>query len=57
MKPLSGLSEHPLSGIVRPVTVIQAPRLSERLEVPVVLLSETFQFTGSFKFRAAYRVA
>jgi threonine dehydratase len=57
MKPLRDLSEHPLSGIVRPVTLIEAPRLSDRLGVQVVLLSETFQFTGSFKFRAAYRVA
>ncbi|HEX5322535.1 MAG TPA: pyridoxal-phosphate dependent enzyme [Capsulimonadaceae bacterium] len=38
---------------VRPTTIIHAPRLSERLGVDLVLASETFQMTGSFKFRAA----
>ncbi len=41
----------------RPTTVVQAPRLSERLGADVVLASETFQWTGSFKFRAALNVA
>ena len=42
---------------IRPTTIIEAPRLSKRLGAEVVLASETFQLTGSFKFRAAYNVA
>lgn len=41
----------------RPTTIVDAPRLSKRLGVELVLASETFQYTGSFKFRAAYNVA
>jgi len=41
----------------RPTTLIEAPRLAERLGLDVVLASETFQRTGSFKFRAAFNVA
>lgn len=41
----------------RPTTIVDAPRLSKRLGVDLVLASETFQYTGSFKFRAAYNVA
>lgn len=41
----------------RPTTLIQAARLSKHLEVKLVLASETFQHTGSFKFRAAYNLA
>ncbi len=46
-----------LQEAVRPTTLIEARRLSERLGVDVTLASETFQHTGSFKFRAAYNVA
>jgi threonine dehydratase len=46
-----------LREVVRPTTIIEAPRLGERLGVKLVLASETFQHTGSFKFRAAYNVA
>ena len=42
---------------VRPTTLIPAPRLSERLGAEIVLASETFQLTGSFKIRAAYHLA
>src|SRR5882724_3301529 len=42
---------------VRPTTIIDAPRLKERLGIDLFLASETFQYTGSFKFRAAYNVA
>jgi threonine dehydratase len=42
---------------IRPTTIIEAPRLSQRLGAQVVVASETFQWTGSFKFRAAYNVA
>jgi threonine dehydratase len=42
---------------IRPTTIIEAPRLSKRLGAHAVIASETFQWTGSFKFRAAYNVA
>ncbi len=41
----------------RPVTVIDAPRLKTRLGLDVIIATETFQYTGSFKFRGAYNVA
>jgi threo-3-hydroxy-L-aspartate ammonia-lyase len=41
----------------RPTTIVEAPRLSKKLGVDIVLASETLQYTGSFKFRAAYNVA
>jgi threo-3-hydroxy-L-aspartate ammonia-lyase len=41
----------------RPTTIVDAPRLSTHLGVDLVLASETLQYTGSFKFRAAYNVA
>jgi threonine dehydratase len=41
----------------RPTTIVEAPRLSRKLGVDLVLASETLQYTGSFKFRAAYNVA
>lgn len=45
------------SRIVRPTSIIAAQRLSDWLGVNLILASETFQHTGSFKFRAAYNVA
>jgi threonine dehydratase len=36
--------------------MVEVPRLCERLGVNVILASETFQHTGSFKFRAAHSV-
>jgi threonine dehydratase len=42
---------------VRPTTIVHAPRLAERLGVDLVIATETFQQTGSFKFRAAYNLA
>jgi threonine dehydratase len=41
----------------RPTTIVESPRLSRKLGVDIVLASETLQYTGSFKFRAAYGVA
>lgn len=41
----------------RPTTIVQSPRLSKKLGVDLILASETLQYTGSFKFRAAYNVA
>jgi threonine dehydratase len=47
----------PLKEVIRPTTIIEAPRLSKRLGVNLTIASETFQFTGSFKLRAAYNLA
>jgi threonine dehydratase len=47
----------PLRKVVRPTVIIEAPRLSRRLGIDITLASETFQRSGSFKFRAAYNVA
>ena len=47
----------PLQEVIRPTTIIDSPRLSKLLGVRVTLASETFQHTGSFKFRAAYNLA
>jgi threo-3-hydroxy-L-aspartate ammonia-lyase len=41
----------------RPTTLVDSPRLSKRLGASILLASETLQYTGSFKFRAAYNVA
>ncbi len=48
---------HALSNIALPTTLIKSRRLSEALGAEVTLASETFQHTGSFKFRAAYNTA
>ncbi len=56
MNPSSGLSTK-LRDIVRRTTIIESPRLSKHLGVNLTIASETFQYTGSFKFRAAYNVA
>src|SRR5581483_10263985 len=50
-------SARPLEEVIRPTTVIEAPRLARRLGVELTIASETFQFTGSFKLRAAYNLA
>jgi len=42
--------------IVHPTTFVEAPHLAKRLGISLTLASETFQHTGSFKFRAAYNV-
>ncbi|HZV59850.1 MAG TPA: pyridoxal-phosphate dependent enzyme, partial [Candidatus Eremiobacteraceae bacterium] len=46
-----------IESVVRPTTVIEAPRLASRVGASLILATETFQRTGSFKFRAAYNVA
>jgi threonine dehydratase len=46
-----------LERVILPTTRIETPRLSKRLGARVIIASETFQHTGSFKFRAAYNVA
>src|SRR5258708_30146188 len=47
----------PLERMTRKTTIIDAPRLARRLGVELTIASETFQHTGSFKFRAAYHLA
>lgn len=47
----------PLKDVVRKTTFIESPRLSKLLGVNLTIASETFQHTGSFKFRPAYNVA
>jgi|SRR5438093_7154497 len=42
--------------MIRPTTFIEASRLERHLGVELLLASETFQQTGSFKFRAAYNL-
>ncbi len=42
---------------IRPTTLIKSQKLRDHLGLDVTIASETFQNTGSFKFRAAYNVA
>jgi threonine dehydratase len=46
-----------LRQLIRPTTIIQCDALDELTGAKIVLASETFQRTGSFKFRAAFNVA
>ena len=57
MTELPQRSVTPLAELARPTTIIDAPRLARRLGVNLFLASESFQHTGSFKFRAAYNLA
>jgi threonine dehydratase len=41
---------------IRPTLLLPAPTLSARLGCEITIASETFQYTGSFKFRAAYNL-
>ena len=42
---------------IRPTTFIESSKLRDHLGLDVTIATETFQHTGSFKFRAAYNVA
>jgi len=42
--------------IIRPTTLIEPRRLESHLGLSLRIASETFQHTGSFKFRAAYNL-
>lgn len=42
---------------IRPTTFIQSAKLNSQLGLEITIASETFQHTGSFKFRAAYNLA
>ncbi len=46
-----------MKNAIRPTTIIQSVKLNRHLGCDVVLASETFQHTGSFKFRAGYNLA
>jgi threonine dehydratase len=41
---------------IRPTFLFASPELSARLGCDITIASETFQYTGSFKFRAAYNL-
>src|SRR5215813_12839920 len=43
--------------IARPTTLIEPRCLGDRLGIKLTIATETFQHTGSFKFRAAYHLA
>ena len=42
---------------IRPTTFIKSAKLNDHLGLDLTIASETFQHTGSFKFRAAYNLA
>lgn len=42
---------------IRPTTFIESDKLKKHLNLDVTITSETFQISGSFKFRAAYNLA
>lgn len=41
---------------IRRTTIIHSAKLCDHLDIDLTIASETFQHTGSFKFRAAYNV-
>jgi len=45
-----------LPRFVRPTLLLPSPSLSAQLNCDLTIASETFQYTGSFKFRAAYNL-
>lgn len=46
----------PLVEAIRTTTLIESVKLRDHLGLDITVASETFQHTGSFKFRAAYNV-
>lgn len=46
-----------LLSAIRPTTFIEPQKLRDHLGLDLTIASETFQHTGSFKFRAAYNLA
>jgi threonine dehydratase len=58
--PATSSASIPAAGLVsavRPTTIVDAIRLKPHVGPRILLATETFQFTGSFKFRAALNVA
>jgi threonine dehydratase len=47
----------PLTDAIRPTTFILSSKLRDHLGLDITIASETFQHTGSFKFRAGYNLA
>ena len=47
----------PLKEVIRPTTFIESSKLRDELGLDITIATETFQHTGSFKFRAAYNLA
>ena len=45
-----------LPRFIRPTLLLASQALSAQLDCKLIIASETFQFTGSFKFRAAYNL-
>jgi len=46
-----------LRDVIRETTLLEPRRLTDRLGISLRIASETFQHTGSFKFRAGYNLA
>ena len=46
----------PLRDAIRPTTFIDPSKLRDQLGLDITIATETFQYTGSFKFRAAYNL-
>ncbi|HEX8251390.1 MAG TPA: threonine/serine dehydratase [Pyrinomonadaceae bacterium] len=46
-----------LHEVIRPTTFIEPEKLQTHLDINLTIAAETFQHTGSFKFRAAYNLA
>jgi threonine dehydratase len=46
-----------LQEVIRPTTFIESEKLYTHFNLDLTIASETFQHTGSFKFRAAYNLA
>src|SRR5579872_5687171 len=42
--------------MIRPTTLLTNNRLNNWLGIDIILASETFQYTGSFKFRGAWHM-
>src|SRR5262245_2382808 len=53
----SSSSTMPLNAVIRPTTFVRSVRLNNRTGLDITLACETFQVTGSFKFRAAFNLA
>lgn len=47
----------PLLEAILPTTIIRSSKLRDHLGLDLTIATETFQHTGSFKFRAAYNLA
>jgi threonine dehydratase len=47
----------PLKAVIRPTTFISSSKLRDHLGLDITIATETFQHTGSFKFRAGYNLA